>query len=108
MATPIAECRLDWRGLREQRERYRAMGRHVNRVQRGTQRLVVHLSATVEPELVRETITVERDCCPFFGLAYDEGGRRLTVTVADPGHDAALDAIAFALGQPRLEAGAGI
>ena len=94
-----AECRLDLAGLRTQRERYRRLGAHVDRVERAEGRLVVDFSPGVDSLLVAETIEVERGCCPFFALAYDVESRRLTVRVDDRRHDPALDAIAFALGK---------
>jgi hypothetical protein len=94
----IAECALDLAGLRTQRDRYRALGEHVEGVERAAGRLVVDFSTGVDHAEVQEALEVERSCCPFFTLDYDAGRRRLAVTVEEPDQDAALDAIAFALG----------
>ena len=47
-ALPIAECRLDLDGLRAQRDRYRALGRHVKRLERGPGRLDAWLGPEVD------------------------------------------------------------
>jgi hypothetical protein len=90
----IAACRLDAGGLRLQRDRYRALGAHATTVSRKPQRLTVRFDAGVDLDLLRETVEVERGCCPFFGLAPDLERRELVVSVAAPEHDPALDAIA--------------
>jgi hypothetical protein len=47
---PLA-CRLDAGGLRRQRDRYRALGRHATAVERRPRRLAAHFGAGVsEPE----------------------------------------------------------
>jgi hypothetical protein len=57
----------------------------------------VDFAAAPDRGLLDTTIKVERGCCSFFALAYDEAARRLTVTVADPERRSALDAIQAAL-----------
>lgn len=94
----IAECRLDLIGLRSQRERYRLLGLSAERVERSGGHLIVEFVDGVDEELVRDTIAVERSCCPFFALRYDAARQRLHVSVADPQHEPALDALVFALG----------
>jgi hypothetical protein len=93
----MAECRLDLDGLRVQRDRYRRVGRHIERLERGPQRLDVWLRPEVDVGLVRETVDVERECCPFYAIDLDEDARRLSLSVADQAQDPALDAIRFAL-----------
>ena len=73
----------------------------IERVQR---RLTVRFDGGVDLDLLRETVDVERECCPFFELAPDAGQRELVVSVAAPEQDAALDAIADTL---RSGAGSG-
>ncbi len=94
---PISECRLDLPGLRAQRERYRAIGRHLERIDRDPCRLDARFSADLDPALLREAIEVERGCCPFFTIHRDPAEPRLLITVNDPAHDPALDALQFAL-----------
>jgi len=93
----IAECRLDVDGLRRQRDRYRALGRHAIETVRRPQRLTVRFDADVDVDLLLETVRVERACCPFFGLEPDVERRELAVTVPRPDLDPALDAIVAAL-----------
>ena len=96
-SSPIAECRLDLSGLRGQRDRYRALAQHVDRLWRTRGRLEVSFSPAVDEELLSEAIAVERECCPFFGIAYDAAAHRLSIAVADLREDPALDALRYAL-----------
>ena len=93
----LAECRLDLTGLRAQRERYRRLGRQVERTERLHRRLEVHFTAALDRALLDETLEIERGCCPFFALAYHPRRRELVITVDDPAHDPALDALRHAL-----------
>jgi hypothetical protein len=95
----IAECRLDLPGLRAQRERYRQLGEYLAGIDRGPRSFTVRFDPGVDSELVEETVTVERECCPFFELGFDAQQRRLTVSVQDPCQVLALDALLFALGR---------
>jgi hypothetical protein len=94
----IAECRLDLDGLRRQRDRYRALGRHVTRADRRAGHLSVHFDPSTDFELLLEVIEVERGCCPFFEMTPDLARRELVISVSDPQQDPALDAIADSLG----------
>jgi hypothetical protein len=94
----IAECRLDLDGLRRQRDRYRALGRHVVATERRPRRLTVRFGAALDVDLLGETVDVERGCCPFFRLEPDAARRRLVVSVSSDEQDPALDAISDALG----------
>ena len=94
---PLAGCRLDLVGLRAQRERYRRLGRHIERIERLPQRLEAHFTADLDATLLDETLAIERACCPFFTLAYDATRRELAITVQDPTQDPALDALQHAL-----------
>ena len=95
----IAECRLDPDGLRAQRERYRRLGRSLEGIERGPGSFTARFDETLEPGLAEETVAVERECCPFFALAFDAAERRLTVSVDEPEQRPALDALLFALGR---------
>lgn len=90
-------CALDESELRSQLERYRQVGRNARLIERTPGRLVADLYEDVDGELVAEAIAVERECCPFFALAWEPDRRRLTVSVSQAAHEPALDAIAFAL-----------
>jgi len=98
MELPIAECRLDLARLREQRDRYGRLGTKVEETVRERGRLTVRLRAGFDQALLREAIAVERECCPFFNFEYTPERRLLEIGVDAPEQDAALDALAFALG----------
>jgi hypothetical protein len=51
----------------------------------------------VDAELVAHAVAIERQCCPFFALAWEPDRRRLTVSVARAEHEPAIDAIVVAL-----------
>ena len=95
---PIAGCALDAEGVARQRARYRELGGHVVALRRRPARLTIELAPTAPRALVEEVIATERACCPFFSIALDPSGRRLTVAVSEDAHQPALHAIAFALG----------
>jgi hypothetical protein len=96
---PMApSCALDEAGLRLQLERYRAAGHGARLLERTPSRLLVELDPAVQIELVDELVAVERECCPFFVLAWEPDLRRLSVSVSELEHEPALEAIAFALG----------
>jgi hypothetical protein len=90
-------CALDESGLRSQLERYRQAGRNARLIERTPRRLVADLDESVDAELVKEAIAVERECCPFFLLGWEPDRRRLTVSVSQAAYEPALDAIALAL-----------
>ena len=92
----IAQCDLDRAGLNTQLARYGELSRHVEAMRRSPGVLEVSFRPDVDAGLLGEALAVERGCCPFFDLTYDGSARRLWVTV-DASHDAALDALRFAL-----------
>jgi hypothetical protein len=96
---PMVEgCALDGSGALEQRQRYRVAGAGARVVERNDARLVVALAPDIQAHLIDELIAVERECCPFLGMDWQAGERRLEVSVSRPEHAPALDAIAYALG----------
>jgi hypothetical protein len=95
--SPTAECRLDLTGLRDQRRRYRELGRHVDAMDRRPATLRVRFGPGLDVRLLDETLAVERECCPFYRLDYDPASRRLSVSVERPEQEPALDAIAHTL-----------
>ncbi len=94
---PIA-CSLTGSGLVRQRERYATIGRTAISSRRSARELEVELSGDTNPSLVHEALVVERQCCPFFSLAFSETDRRLRVSVGNDQHVPALDTVAEALG----------
>lgn len=95
-AAPAACC-LGSDDLADQQARYVELARHVTAIERRGPRLVADLDETVDEAVVGELIAVERGCCPFFLLDYDEARRRLAVSVSDPAQEGELDSIEHAL-----------
>jgi hypothetical protein len=93
----IPSCALTEEGVRQQRARYARLARNTTRVRREPEAVIIQFDPGFDREALDEALTVERACCPFFRFAFDEAGRRLRVTVADPEQLAALDAIAHAI-----------
>jgi hypothetical protein len=65
----------------------------------------VRFGPGLDHALLQETLAVERDCCPFLGLAYAPSTGLLTVSVDQPALANALDAVVFALGHGEAVAG---
>jgi len=91
-------CALDANSVRAQYERYRRAGAGASVLERSPLRLVVDLDRRVDTGLVEETLAIERECCPFYELDWEPDPRRLRISVSEPEHAPALEAIAFALG----------
>ena len=91
------ECGLDRQGLQTQLARYGELSRHVSTVRRWPGLLEVDFANGVDTALLDEAVAIERECCPFFELSVDAAAGRLAASVKDPCHDAALDALRFAL-----------
>jgi hypothetical protein len=96
-----AACSLDEAELRVQLARYRAVGASAELLQRSSQRLAIRVADDTPDAVVEELVAVERRCCPFFDLGWEEGRRRFTISVSRPDQEPALDAIADALGWTR-------
>ena len=96
----IPTCALDEAGRDAQRDRYLRLATTVAHFGRSSEAIVVEFTEQLDRATLQRVIAVERECCPFFGLEYEEDVRRLVVTVAEPAHDAALDAIEHALRLP--------
>jgi hypothetical protein len=93
----VAGCGLDQTALTEQLARYQRLGAGAVVTRRSPLEVAVDFAAEPDRGLLDTTIEVERGCCSFFELAYDEAARRLSVAVADPERRVALDAIQAAL-----------
>jgi hypothetical protein len=94
---PIAACRLDAGGAREQARRYQALAAHAEQIRRRPGVLVARFDATVDRDLLARTLAVERECCQFLELGYDDDARRLEISVTDRDLEPALDALTAAL-----------
>jgi hypothetical protein len=90
-------CALDENGMRRQLERYRAAALGASLIERTPRRLTVKLDPHADGHVVEELIATERECCPFFDLAWDSDQRCLTFGVTDVEHEPALEAISLAL-----------
>ena len=100
---PLAlPCSLDEGALSEQLERYREAGRGARVIERTSRSLVLELDRRTDPAVVERMIATERECCPFFELAWDpDDRRRLTLSVSHADHKLALDTLASALTAKR-------
>jgi hypothetical protein len=90
-------CALDADGLSVQRDRYARVARAITGSRREPGELLVDFDpAALDRGLLEEALAIERECCPFYALRFD--GARLSVRVAEPHQEPALDAIAHLLG----------
>ena len=94
-------CALDETSLQAQVARYRRAGRGARPLERTPRRLRVELAADIDSALVREIVAVERECCPFFTIGWEEHSpRHLSISVDRAEDEPVLDAIEIALGLP--------
>lgn len=101
-----AACSLDEAELRGQLARYRVVGAGADLLERSRQRLVIRVGDPVSDLVVEELVAVERRCCPFFDLGWEQSRRRLSISVSRPEAEPALDGIARALGCSNAHVGA--
>jgi hypothetical protein len=94
----LPSCALDDAGLREQRARYRALSASVTRLDRTADTVLIEFDEGLDRTTLDRALAVERQCCPFFTLEFDESKRLLRVGVREAAQLPALDAIAAALG----------
>jgi hypothetical protein len=97
----VPSCALEEAGLLAQYDRYRRAGEGAKVVEHTRRRLVIDIDRRVNPRLIGELVSVERECCPFFEIFWEPQGRRLIVSVSREEDEPALDAIAFALDLER-------
>jgi hypothetical protein len=91
-------CALDDRALAEQLERFGRIGAHALWARRLPTELTVVLEADLDDNLLAETLAVERACCPFFALIWDESTRELTIAAREHHEDVferVVDALAI-------------
>jgi hypothetical protein len=96
----LPSCALDEQGLQEQRARYARLAASVTAAERSDDRLHFRFAEDFDRAALTEAIAVERECCPFFEIAFDADKRELSVGVSDRRMLPALEAIAFALAAP--------
>lgn len=92
----IASCTLDRTARAEQEARYRSLAGAVSRIDRTTHALTVQFDERLDRALLGHALDVERRCCPFFVLRFDDAHRRLTVGVRRADDAPALDVLAAA------------
>ena len=97
MDAPVKGCSLDQQGLRDQRARSARVAPSVVRVERGDRELAIDFDASLDAGALEQMLAVERECCPFFSIRFDEEARRVSVGVAAPDQAPALDALALLL-----------
>jgi hypothetical protein len=98
LRTLVPACSLTRDEARRQRVRYEKATAAVLDLHREKSQLEVSFSSAVDEEVLSELIETESHCCPFLDMSYDAARRALTVGVADPEHEPALDAVAFGFG----------
>jgi hypothetical protein len=94
----IPSCAIGDEDLARQRERQRLLAPSVRGAERKGRAVTIEFEPGFDREALDQLIAVERSCCPFFAFELDGERRRLTVSVRDGQHAAALDAIAAMLG----------
>ncbi len=90
-------CALNDGSMGEQLDRYRRFGATATSITQGELGFVVSFDASVDLDLLRETIAIERRCCSFFTLDYDTSDRCPSITVGDPERLDALGVLLSAL-----------
>jgi hypothetical protein len=93
----LPSCALDEQGLKEQRARYARLAASVTNAERRNDRLHFRFAEDFDRTTLTKAIAVERECCPFFEIAFDADTRELSVGVSDRRMLPALEAIEFAL-----------
>jgi hypothetical protein len=103
----IAQCHLDLAAAREQADRYRRLGATATHIECRGDALTTTFGDQLDEQLLKETIAVEGDCCPFFDFAYQPAERRLSITVQQPDQRPTLDALHHALTGTEAQAPTG-
>jgi hypothetical protein len=93
----LAGCGLSAEELCTQSDRYRRLGATAAAITLREYRLSVTFGTTLDRKLLDETISVERGCCTFFTIDYDESCRTLSIAVDDPSRLDQLTAVDSAL-----------
>ena len=94
----VPSCALTDAELTRQVERQRRLAPDVERAVRDGAALEVQFRPGFDRGALDEMIAIERECCPFFTFAFDEGERTLTIGVEEVKMAPALDALGYQLG----------
>ena len=93
----VKGCSLDERGLRDQQARSALVAPSAVRAERTGSELTIDFAPTLDAAALEQMLAVERECCPFFSIRFDERERRVSVGVDEPDQAPALDALALLL-----------
>jgi hypothetical protein len=104
----IPECRLSEAAVGPQLSRYRQLAQHVVDIQRNVGEVRVQFDDALPDGLLGHTLSVERECCSFLGLAYDLTSRSLTITVDNIAQDPRLDLLAALLNPATSDSSPGV
>ncbi|HEY1833052.1 MAG TPA: hypothetical protein VGG08_01340 [Solirubrobacteraceae bacterium] len=91
-------CGLGERELQDQLTGYGDVGRGARPTERSARRIALEIAPDVDASQVEQLLAVERQCCPFLTIDWSPGERLLSFSVANSEQEAALAAIASALG----------
>jgi hypothetical protein len=94
----LPSCALDEQGVKEQQARHERLAPSVTNLERPGETVIFTFAEDYDRQALEEMVAVEKQCCPFFDFAFDEGKRELTVGVKDEEMLPALEAIAAHLG----------
>jgi hypothetical protein len=94
----IPSCAATDQELQLQRERQTRLAPGVSEVKRRGSELIVSFHPGFDRHALVGMIETEQRCCPFFRFRFDEHKRELAVSVGEPEHEPALEALTAALG----------
>jgi hypothetical protein len=94
----LPSCALDEAGIRAQQARHARLAPSVTNFERQGESVLFCFAEDYDRQALEEMVAVEKQCCPFFEFAFDQGTRELRVSVNDEELLPALEAIAFHLG----------
>jgi hypothetical protein len=94
----LPSCALDEAGVQAQQARHARLAPSVTNLERQAETVLFAFSDDYDRQALEEMVAVEKQCCPFFDFAFNEGRRELTVGVKEEEMLPALEAIAAHLG----------
>jgi hypothetical protein len=94
----LPTCALDEAGVQAQQARHARLAPSVTNLERQAETVLFAFSDDYDRQALEEMVAVEKQCCPFFDFAFNEGKRELTVGVKEEEMLPALEAIAAHLG----------
>ena len=94
----LPSCALDEAGVQAQQARHARLAPSVTNLERQAETVLFGFADDYDRQALEEMVAVEKQCCPFFDFAFNEGKRELTVGVKEEEMLPALEAIAAHLG----------